>query len=34
MLHPGLLPDDDEDAAMSVYDLLLRTKVLTARNGS
>ncbi|HEV3041167.1 MAG TPA: sulfate adenylyltransferase subunit CysN [Candidatus Angelobacter sp.] len=34
MLHPALLPEDDEEAAMSVYDLLLRTKVLTARNGS
>ena len=34
MLHPGLLPEDDEDAALTVYDLLRRIKVLKFRNES
>jgi sulfate adenylyltransferase subunit 1 len=34
MLHPGLLPEDDDEAALTVYDLLLRIRVLKVRNGS
>jgi hypothetical protein len=34
MLHPGLLPEEDDKAALTVYDLLRRTKVLRSRNES